>query len=65
VEQVAGLLAGLRQQGVGVLLAEQKLSIALALADRCALMGRGRIVFEGPPAALQQAQALRQAWLEV
>jgi branched-chain amino acid transport system ATP-binding protein len=65
VEQVASLLAGLRLRGVGVLMAEQKLSIAGTLADRCALMGRGRIVFEGSPAALQAAAALRQAWLEV
>jgi len=65
VEQVASLLAGLRLRGVGVLMAEQKLSIAGTLADRCALMGRGRIVFEGSPAALQAAAELRQAWLEV
>lgn len=65
VEQVAQCLQALRRRGVGVLLVEHKLAIALALADRCALLGQGRVVFEGPPAALQQRADLQQDWLAV
>ncbi len=64
VETVAQALAALRGRGVGVLLIEQKLAIALRLADRVLLMGRGEVVFSGAPAELQSQQALRQEWLE-
>ena len=63
--QLARVLTELRAHGVGVLLIEQKLSLALAVADRCALMGHGRIVFDGTPAQLQAAPDLRREWLEV
>ncbi len=65
VEQVAALLRELAGQGVGVLLVEQKLTIALTVSQRCAVMGHGRIVFDGAPAALQADAALRREWLEV
>ncbi|MBK1686464.1 ABC transporter ATP-binding protein [Rubrivivax gelatinosus] len=65
VEQVAALLHELRRRGVSVLLVEQKLTIALDVADRCLLMGHGRIVFDGTPAALRATPALRREWLEV
>ena len=65
VAQVATLLRLLREQGLAVLLVEQKLTLALQVADRCALMGGGRIVFEGTPQQLLAADALRREWLEV
>lgn len=65
VERVADFLRELRRRGVGVLLVEQKLAIALALADRCTLMGRGCIVFSGTPQELAQAEGLRREWLQV
>lgn len=65
VAQVAELLAEARRRGVGVLLVEQKLAIALQLADRCLVMGRGRIVFAGTPAALAADADVRREWLEV
>ena len=65
VAQVAQFLTTLRARGVSVLLIEQKLSIALQVADRCVLMGQGRVVFEGAPAALLANEALCQAWLAV
>lgn len=67
VEQVAQFLWLLKQRGIALLVIEQKRQFAMQLADRCLLMGRGRIVFDGPPAALMQAEhaALRAQWLEV
>ncbi|MBV5299924.1 MAG: ABC transporter ATP-binding protein [Rhodoferax sp.] len=65
VEAVAGLMRLLKTQGTSVLLIEQKLTMALDVADRCAVMGHGRIVFDGTPAALRQDSALRQEWLQV
>ena len=64
VERVAHLLGVLRQSGVAVLLVEQNLPLALSLADRVLVMGRGQIVIEGTPQALQNQQNLQKEWLE-
>jgi branched-chain amino acid transport system ATP-binding protein len=55
VAQVADFLLVLRERGVSVLLIEQKLPVALRIADRCLVMGHGRMVFDGAPAALPAA----------
>lgn len=65
VELVAQFLQTLRQHGIGVLLIEQKHTIAMHIADRCLVMGHGRVVFAGAPASLQSDEALRKEWLEV
>ena len=62
---VAQHLLTLRAQGLGVLLVEQKLGIALEISDRVLVMGHGRIVFGGTPAQLHANPAVRQKWLEV
>lgn len=65
VEQVAQYLKQIQQRGVAVLLVEQKLTIALAISQRCYVMGHGRVVFEGSPAELRGNAAVRREWLEV
>ena len=65
VELVAEYLLVLKRRGIAVLLVEQKLTIALAVADRCLVMGHGQIVFEGTPAELRANAAIRKEWLEV
>jgi branched-chain amino acid transport system ATP-binding protein len=65
VEQVATLLNEIARRGVAILLVEQKLTIALKIARRLMVMGHGRIVFEGDPAALAADMSLRREWLEV
>lgn len=44
VDQVAGLLEGLRDEGIATLLVEQDLHLAFRLADDVAVMQKGRIV---------------------
>ncbi|MDP2004997.1 MAG: ABC transporter ATP-binding protein [Rubrivivax sp.] len=65
VELVAGYLRELKRRGISVLLVEQKLTIALEVADRCLVMGHGQIVFEGTPAELRANAYIRKEWLEV
>lgn len=65
VELVAKYLHELRKRGISVLLVEQKLTIALEVADRCLVMGHGEIVFEGTPDALRADAGVRKEWLEV
>jgi branched-chain amino acid transport system ATP-binding protein len=65
VELVAGYLRELKRRGMSVLLVEQKLTIALEVADRCLVMGHGQIVFAGTPAELRADASVRKEWLEV
>src|SRR5690242_19944143 len=65
VALVRELLTTIARSGVAILLIEQRLTIALDIADRLYVMGHGRIVFEGTPDALRAAPAVRGEWLEV
>ena len=65
VELVADYLRELKRRGISVLLVEQKLTIALEVADRCLVMGHGQIVFAGTPAELRADATVRREWLEV
>lgn len=65
VEQVAAYLRALKGRGISVLLIEQKLTIALDIADRVLVMGHGSIVFDGTPAELKANPYVRREWLEV
>jgi branched-chain amino acid transport system ATP-binding protein len=65
VELVAEFLRELKRRGMSVLLVEQKLAIALEVADRCLVMGHGEIVFEGTPTQLRADAGVRREWLEV
>jgi branched-chain amino acid transport system ATP-binding protein len=65
VEQVATLLKEIANRGVAILLVEQKLSIALKISHRLYVMGHGKIVYEGTPESLMQADDVRSEWLEV
>ena len=65
VEHVGRLLEEIAKRGVAILLVEQKLTIALKISNRLYVMGHGKIVYEGTPAALEAASGIRKEWLEV
>ena len=65
VEHVGRLLEEIARRGVAILLVEQKLTIALKISHRLYVMGHGKIVYEGTPAALKAATDVRKEWLEV
>ena len=65
VSQVGRFLDEIARRGVSILLVEQKLTIALKISHRVYVMGHGRIVFEGTPAALAANAAVRKENLEV
>jgi len=65
VELVAQFLEKVRARGIPILLVEQKLAIALDISARVYVLGHGRVVFEGTPAKLRAADAVRKEWLEV
>ncbi len=53
VEAVVGTIVQLKQERVALLLVEQNVELACALADRVYVIDQGRIVFDGTPAALR------------
>jgi len=65
VEQIGELLQEIARRGVSILLVEQKLTIALKISHRLYVMGHGHMVYEGTPASLREAEAIRREWLEV
>lgn len=65
VELVGEYLKELKRRGLGVLLVEQKLTIALDISQRCYVMGHGEVVFHGTPDELRADQYTRREWLEV
>ena len=63
VQDVMATVLRLKREGVAVLLVEQNVDSALAVADRVCVMNLGRIVHEGPAAALRDNAALRRQLL--
>ncbi|MDO9440878.1 MAG: ABC transporter ATP-binding protein [Beijerinckiaceae bacterium] len=65
VRHLETVIAALRNEGLGILLVEQNLYSALALADRIYLIETGRIVHHGTAAELQADPASLQKYLGV
>ena len=65
VEEMAHAILALKQEGVTILLAEQNPHFAARVADRAAVIEKGRIVWAGTMAALQADEAARSAYLAV
>jgi branched-chain amino acid transport system ATP-binding protein len=63
VEQIFEDLAALRDAGRTLLLVDQNAELSLAVADRGYVLERGRVVAEGPAAALLGDGALLDAYL--
>lgn len=64
VERVEALLREALRRGVAILLVEQKLTIALELADRVCVLGSGQVQFTGTPLEFADAHEVRRRWLE-
>lgn len=60
VQDVIRTIRRLRAEGLAALVVEQNALAALAVADRVYVMDHGRIVHEGPAAALARDAALRR-----
>jgi branched-chain amino acid transport system ATP-binding protein len=65
VEQVERILTAVHRGGTPVLLVEQSMETALALAQRAYVMSKGQIVFTGSMSELAAADGVRRQYLEV
>jgi branched-chain amino acid transport system ATP-binding protein len=64
VAEVATCLRAVQQDGCAILLIEQKLPTAFALAQRVMVLGQGKVQFAGTPDALQANPTVLRDWLE-
>lgn len=61
VQDLLGILRDLQRRGQTMIIVEQSVNIALAIADRAVFMEKGRVRFEGPAADLADRDDLLRA----
>jgi branched-chain amino acid transport system ATP-binding protein len=65
VESLMDVLKAINDEGVTILLVEQDLEVALALASRCYVLDQGRIEFAGSAATLRADAGVQARYLGV
>ena len=65
VDSLMEILQRINGEGVTILLVEQDLEVALALASRCYVLDQGRVQFEGSVTALRENHDVQQRYLGV
>ncbi len=65
IEQVVEAIRALKRVGVSVLLSEQNLAFATAVADRAYAIESGHVRYEGPVRELLNDDVARRQWLSV
>jgi branched-chain amino acid transport system ATP-binding protein len=63
VEALADQIAVLKEEGMTILMAEQNLALALALADHLCILDKGSVRFFGSVAEFSTSESLRQEYL--
>ena len=61
VQQMLEVVQRLRETGITMIIVEQSLNVALAIADRALFMEKGQIRFEGSTAELAERDDLARA----
>jgi ABC-type branched-subunit amino acid transport system ATPase component len=61
VQDLLGLVERLKDEGMTIVVVEQSLNVALALADRAVFLEKGQVRFEGPAAELLERDDLARA----
>ena len=65
VQEIIEVLKGLKREGLAILLVEQNLRTAFALADRHHVMNKGKICFTGSSAELKNNEHVLRNYLSV
>jgi branched-chain amino acid transport system ATP-binding protein len=65
VDHLQEQIAGLKRDGLTILLAEQNVEFSLALADRVYVLEKGAVRFRGPASALRDDETLRHDLLTI
>jgi branched-chain amino acid transport system ATP-binding protein len=65
LRDIGRIIGELKQAGMAILLAEQNLAMALAIADRCYVLNKGQVVAEESAASLRGDEELKHRFLGV
>lgn len=65
VKELQDVLQMVKQRGSTILLIEQRLKFAMALADRVVVLNKGAVVFESTPDELSKAEDIKHRYLGV
>jgi branched-chain amino acid transport system ATP-binding protein len=65
VREVSRVIGELKREGLSILLVEQNLPMAAAVADRVHVLSRGEIVYSGTPAELMADEVVTSRYLGV
>jgi len=65
VREIGRVIGHLKGAGMAILLVEQNLTMALAVADHVAVLSKGRIVYQSSPEALQREEHVKRTFLGV
>jgi branched-chain amino acid transport system ATP-binding protein len=65
VQDMFAMIERIHREGVAVLLVEQNVAMALAIADRAYVLEEGEIVASDTPDALREQPHIRRAYLGV
>src|SRR2546426_3609153 len=63
VDHMFEIIRAIHDEGVAILLVEQNVVRALAIADRAYVLEEGRVVADGAPSALRENARIREAYL--
>jgi ABC-type branched-subunit amino acid transport system ATPase component len=61
VQELLGTVQALKEQGMTMIIVEQSLNVALAVADRAVFMEKGQVRFDGPARELAERDDLARA----
>jgi branched-chain amino acid transport system ATP-binding protein len=65
VHEIGRIIAGLKADGLSIILVEQNVRLALGLADEVAIINTGSMVLQGPAADIAHDDALLERHLGV
>jgi len=65
LETIVEMLRDLKREGLAMLLVEQNVETAMAIADRVVILDQGSKVFEGPPGQLTADEQIAIRYLGV
>jgi len=65
VHEIGRIIAGLKAEGLAIILVEQNVRLALGLADEVAVINTGRLVLQAPAAQVATDDALLERHLGV
>jgi branched-chain amino acid transport system ATP-binding protein len=63
VDEIFGIIQGLRDQGIAIFLIEQNVQQTLEIADRAYVLENGHVVLEGESKKLLKEELIRKAYL--